>query len=126
VGLDADNVGRTHAPESMIVGSYANGMKLTSELLLDQLLTQYVSGCDHAWEALGPPLLDARLHPMGARRVDDQRRSRHTSTGRTEPAQGIQEADPLHGDVLAPGGVPHDHADGGVDDGQDGQFRQDT
>jgi hypothetical protein len=28
VGLDADNVGQTHTLESMIMGSYANGIKL--------------------------------------------------------------------------------------------------
>jgi hypothetical protein len=43
-----------------------NGVKLTSELLLEQLLTQFLPGLDHQWEAFGAPLLDARLHPMGA------------------------------------------------------------
>ena len=51
---------------SMNVGSYANGVKLTSELLLEQLLTQFLPGLDNQWEALRAPLLDARLHPMGA------------------------------------------------------------
>jgi hypothetical protein len=34
--------------------------------LLEQLLTQFLPGLDHQWEAFGAPLLDARLHPMGA------------------------------------------------------------
>jgi hypothetical protein len=53
-------------------GSWPNGMKLTSTLLLYQLLTQYVPGCDHEREALGAPFLDARLHPMGADGINDQ------------------------------------------------------
>jgi hypothetical protein len=44
-------------------GSWPNGIKLASEFLLDQLLTQYLPGFDHEREALGAPLLDARLHP---------------------------------------------------------------
>jgi hypothetical protein len=47
-------------------GQEPNGIKLTSELLLEQLLTQFLPGLDHQWEAFGAPLLDARLHPMGA------------------------------------------------------------
>jgi hypothetical protein len=48
-------------------------MKLTSELLLYQrLLTQFLPRFDHEGEALGSPLLDARLHPMRADGVDDQ------------------------------------------------------
>ena len=50
----------------MKLGSYANGIKLGSEPLLYDLLTQCVPGFDHEWEALGSPLLDARLRPMGA------------------------------------------------------------
>jgi hypothetical protein len=50
-----------------------NGIKLASELLLDQLLTQCLPGFDHKWEALGPPFLDAWFHAMRADGVDDQR-----------------------------------------------------
>jgi hypothetical protein len=50
-----------------------NGMKLASELLLDHLLTQFLPGFDHQWEALGSPFLDARLHAMRSDGVDDQR-----------------------------------------------------
>jgi hypothetical protein len=46
-------------------GQEPNGIKLASELWLEQLRTQFLPGCDHQWEALGAPLLDARLHPMG-------------------------------------------------------------
>jgi hypothetical protein len=49
------------------LGSRRMACKLTSEFLLYQLLTQSLSGFDHKREALGPPLLDARLH---ARRSD--------------------------------------------------------
>jgi hypothetical protein len=55
------------------VGSWANGMKLASALWLDSLLAQFLPGCDHQREALGSPLLDPRLYPMGAFRVDPQR-----------------------------------------------------
>jgi hypothetical protein len=48
-----------------------NGIKFASELLLYQLLTQFLPGFDQKGEALGPPLLDARLHPMGAHGVHD-------------------------------------------------------
>jgi hypothetical protein len=48
-------------------------MELPSELLLYQLLTQFLPGFDHEREALEPPFLDARLHPMGAYVVHDQR-----------------------------------------------------
>jgi hypothetical protein len=75
-------------------------MKLAFELLLDQLLAQYLPGFEHQGETLGPPLLNARRHPMGACRVDDQRPSRHAGTWRAEPSQRIQEADLLHVNVL--------------------------
>jgi hypothetical protein len=54
-------------------GSWPNGIKLASKLLLYQLLTQCLPRFDHQREALGPPLLDARLHAMRSDRVDDQR-----------------------------------------------------
>jgi hypothetical protein len=41
-------------------------MKLTSERLLHQLLTEFLPRFDHQRETLGSPLLDARLPPMGA------------------------------------------------------------
>jgi hypothetical protein len=56
------------------VGSWANGMKLASERLLDQLLMQCLPGFDHEREALGAPLLDARLHPMRSEGIHDQGR----------------------------------------------------
>jgi hypothetical protein len=48
-------------------------IKLASELLLYQLLTQFLPGFDHEGEALGSPLLHARLDTMRAYRVDEQR-----------------------------------------------------
>jgi hypothetical protein len=57
---------------SQKIGADPNGIKLASELLLDQLLTQCVPGFDHQGEALGPPFLDARLHSMRSDGVDDQ------------------------------------------------------
>ena len=54
-------------------GSWPNGIKLTLEFLLYQLPPQFLPGCDHEREALGSPLPDARLHPMGAYRVHDHR-----------------------------------------------------
>jgi hypothetical protein len=53
-------------------GSWPNGMKLAPELLLYQLLTQFLPRFDPQREALGPSLLDARLHPMRADGVHDQ------------------------------------------------------
>jgi hypothetical protein len=75
-------------------------MKLASELLVDQLLTPCVPGCDHQGEGLGPPLLDPRLYPMRPEGIDDQSPYRDPGTWRAEPPQGIQEADPLHADML--------------------------
>ena len=56
-----------------VIGSSSNGMKLTSKLLLDQLLAQFLPGFDHQRDAFGPPLLDPWLHPMRSNGVDDQR-----------------------------------------------------
>jgi hypothetical protein len=55
------------------VGSWPNGIKLTFELLLEQLLSQFLPGFDHEREALGAPLLDPRLHTIGTCGVHDQR-----------------------------------------------------
>jgi hypothetical protein len=92
--------GGSRALDVTKTGQEPNGMKLTSERLLDQLLTQVLAGCDHEREALRSPLLDTRLHTMGACRVDDQRHQRHARTGCAEPPQGVQEADLLHPNVL--------------------------
>jgi hypothetical protein len=75
-------------------------MKLAAELLLYQLLTQFLPGLDHQGETLGPPFLDARLHAMRSDGVDDQRSSRDPGARRAEPPQSLQTADPLHADVL--------------------------
>src|SRR5215475_3119281 len=53
-------------------GSRPNGMKLASELLLDQLPAQVLAGFHHEREALGTPLLDPRLCPMRTLGVDKQ------------------------------------------------------
>jgi hypothetical protein len=58
---------------AMNVGSWPNGIKLASALLLDHLLTQFLPGFDHKREALRSPFLDARLHAMRSDGVDDQR-----------------------------------------------------
>jgi hypothetical protein len=63
--------GDSRALDVTKTGQEPNGMKLTSERLLDQLLTQVLAGCDHEREALRSPLPDARLHPMGTLGVDD-------------------------------------------------------
>jgi hypothetical protein len=54
------------------VGSWPNGIKLASGLLLYQLLTQCLPRFDHEREALRSPLLDARLHSMRADGDDNQ------------------------------------------------------
>jgi hypothetical protein len=51
-----------------------NGMKLTPERVLYQLLTQLLPGCDHQREALGAPLLDTGLYPMRSEGIHDQGR----------------------------------------------------
>jgi hypothetical protein len=53
-------------------GSWPNGVKLAPARVLEQLLPQCLPGCDHQREGLGTPLLDARLHLMGAYGVHDQ------------------------------------------------------
>jgi hypothetical protein len=78
-------------------------MKLASELLRDQRLTQCLPGLDHQREALGPPFLDMRLSAMRSDGGDDQRFSRDSRAWRAEPPQRIQKADPLPAEVLEPG-----------------------
>jgi hypothetical protein len=78
-------------------------MKLASDLLVYQRLTQFLPGFDHKREALGPPFLDARLYSMRSDGVDDQRASRDSGAWRAEPPQRIQKADPLHADGLEHG-----------------------
>jgi hypothetical protein len=78
-------------------------MKLAAELLLDQLSTQCLPGCDHAGEALGAPFLDTGLHPMRANRGDEPGASRRPGAGCTQPPPRIQNADPLHAEVLQGG-----------------------
>ena len=101
-------------------------MKLAFKLWLYQLLTPCLPGFDHQREALGPPLLDARLHALRSDGVDEPRASWDPGARRAQPAARIQNTDALHAQVLAYGGVPHDHADEVVDDGKGGQFLQDT
>jgi hypothetical protein len=55
-----------------LAGSWPNGMKSTSERLLDQLLAQFLAGFNHEREALGATLFDPWLCPMRADGVDDQ------------------------------------------------------
>jgi hypothetical protein len=69
----AASVGSRPLIFAAIVGSWPNGMQLTSALLLHQWLTQCLPGFDHKGNVLRPSLLDARLHPMRACRVHDQR-----------------------------------------------------
>ena len=99
-------------------------MKLAPECVLDQLPAQCLSGLNHPWAALGSPLLDPRLPPIGACGVHAQRYEGHAGTWRAAPPPRSEAADPLHGDVSEGGGVPHDQADPGVPEGQDGQLLQ--
>src|SRR5262245_9813544 len=99
-------------------------MKLASELLLYELLTQCLPGLDHERNTLGPPLLDPRLPPTGACRIHHQRHEWHARTWRAAPAQGIKAADPLHPGVLACRRGPHDHAYEVVDEGEHHPLRQ--
>src|SRR5262245_52835452 len=115
---------RISALSKPYLGSCANGMKFVSERMLDQLPAQLLSGCNHQGEARGSPLLDPRLHTIGARGVHAQRDSWQAGTRRAAPPQRIEEAAPLHGAVWEYGGVPHDHADQVVDHGQDGPLLQ--
>ncbi len=78
-------------------------MKLAPECLLSHLLTPILPGVDHQGEAFGPPLLDGRLHLLGAYRGHDQRHSWPVSTWGAEPPQGLQKTDPRHVGVLQPG-----------------------
>jgi hypothetical protein len=75
-------------------------MKLASDLLVYQLLTQCLPGFHHQGETLGPPFLDARLHPMWANGIDDQGPSLHLGAQGAEPPQGIYKADLLYAEVL--------------------------
>jgi hypothetical protein len=74
-------------------------MKFSFAFLSYQLLTQGLPGVHPPGEGLGPPLLDARLHPMGADGIDEQGSSRHLGAQGAEPPQGIDNADPLEAEV---------------------------
>lgn len=66
--------GLSFSKHSAVIAAFGrNGIRLAADSLRHQLLTQFVPGFDHQWEALGSPLLHARFHPMGADRVDHQR-----------------------------------------------------
>jgi hypothetical protein len=54
------------------LGSWPEGIKLTSTLLLHQRLTQFLPGVDDESQAFGAPLLEARLQPVRADGVDHQ------------------------------------------------------
>jgi hypothetical protein len=84
-------------------GSWPNGMKLASDRMVYQRLTQFLPGFDHTREALGPPFLDARLDSMRADGGDHHRSSRDRGAWRAELPQRIPTADPLHTEVLEPG-----------------------
>jgi hypothetical protein len=53
-------------------GQEPNGIKLAPERLPYQLLSQFLPGFEHQGEGLGPPLLDARFHPIRTHGVDAQ------------------------------------------------------
>jgi hypothetical protein len=78
-------------------------MKLASDRLLDQPLTQCLPRLDHTRETLRPPFLDAWLHAMRSDGVDDQGCSRDSGARRAEPAQRIQKAEAFYGEVLEHG-----------------------
>jgi hypothetical protein len=104
------------------MGSYANGIKLASELVLDQLLTQFLPGFDYTWAAFGPPFLDARRHSRPSDGVDDPRASRDAGAWPAELPQRIQNADPRHADVVEHGGVAHDQTPEVIDEGEHRHF----
>jgi hypothetical protein len=101
-------------------------MKLASELVLDPLLTQVLPGLAHQGDTREPPFLDARRHARRSDGVDDPRASWAPGARRAQPAERIQNTDPRHAHGLESGGVPHDQADEVVDEGNGGQFLQDT
>jgi hypothetical protein len=78
-------------------------MKLASARLVEQLLPQFLPGCDHEGEGLGSPFLDTRLHSMRSTGVDDQGFSWDPGARCAEPSQRIHKADLLHADVLKGG-----------------------
>ena len=65
-----------HIPTTIFVlhiksGSWPNGIKLGSDLLVYQLLLQCLPRFDHQGEALGSPLLDPWFDAMGAKGIHD-------------------------------------------------------
>jgi hypothetical protein len=68
-------------------------MKLSSELLLQPLLTQCLSGFARQGDALGPPFLDTWLQSMGTRRSHQPGGARHPWARGPEPPPSVQNAD---------------------------------
>ena len=58
-----------------------NGIKLTYDFLLSQLLAQVLPGFEHQRKALGPPVLAPWHQPMRSHGVDKQRVSRDEGLG---------------------------------------------
>ena len=78
-------------------------MKLASDRVVYQLLTQGLPGLDHQGETLRLPFLDARLHSMRSDGVNAPGSSRDPGARRAEPPQRIQKADALYGEVWEDG-----------------------
>ena len=99
-----------------------NGLRLGSNRLLHQLDTQCLPCLAHKGEVFRPPLLDSWVHPIGACRVDDQCRDRHTRAQHSELPQRIQKADACRVHPAELGRLPNDHAHQVIDDRENSQF----
>src|SRR5216683_4228585 len=96
-----------------------NGIQLSSNGLLYQLVTQHMTWFRHEGILLRSPLLDTGFDPIGTRGVDKQLLPGHSTVGCTEPSQGIDKADPFEVQLLMVGRWQDDQADQIVEQGED-------
>src|SRR4029450_12813671 len=70
-------------------GWNGNGIQLSSNGLLYQLITQHMTWFRHEGILLRSPLLDTGFDPIGTRGVDKYLLPGHSTVGFTEPPQGL-------------------------------------
>jgi len=99
-------------------------MKLTSELLLEQLLSQFLPGFDHERDALGAPLLEPRLHPIGRAGFTINAMNGTPVLGAPSHRRASRQLIRSTAMCWSIADGQHDHADQVVDHGKNGQLLQ--
>ena len=100
-------------------GTQLNAIKLSRKSLSSQTVSENRSRFIHEIELFRSAFLDARLDPAGTSRVDDQLDQTRAAARGHEPAQRVDEADPIGFDPLTPCRLHHHHADQGDETGDE-------